>query len=360
MQNQVASLRYSDAYRPLCLKRKSLNRLKSVGKEQDMESVSLLVPVYNAEKFLPRCLDSLVSQTWKNTEIIIVNDGSTDSSLQIAKSYASQYPGIRIYTYPNSGISRTRNRLLQHASGQYVMFVDADDYLDPHTLEVMVQEARKKDLDMVQCGFVMEYGPVRFYRPGSGHKQFTPLEALHALSQDRNLNNYPWGKLTKRSCFNGVSFPENMPGFEDTYTIFKTMIPARRIGTIPDRFYHYVQHRGSITNNMSLSTVYLMRQAYEYQQAYLQKRFPQEHFSYDLQYYNTDMVIIYTLIVFCHRKDDPAFVPAEIDWSQLPLPETFRLAYQAWLGIAKLKLGPDVEKKVEPSVSQNRENKRTV
>lgn len=307
-----------------------------------MDLVSILVPMYNVEKFLPRCLDSLVNQTYPDLEIVLINDGSTDDSLKIARSYASKYPNIRIYSYPNSGISKTRNRALHHAKGEFVMFVDSDDYVDRDMISVMMREMKRKNLDLVQCGFVMEYGPVKFYRPSSGHKQFSNVEALHALTKSKYLNNYPWGKLTRKSCFDQISFPENIPGFEDTYTIFKTFVNAGRIGTIPDRFYHYVQRRGSLTNNMSLDTVYLMRQAYEYQADYLKKAFPEEKFSFDLQYYNTDMVIIYTLIVFSHKKDNPYFLPAEISWKDLPASLLLRGAYKAWLSIARMKLGSSI------------------
>lgn len=232
------------------------------------------------------------------------------------------------------------------------MFVDSDDYVDPQMVDTMMNEIHLHNLDLVQCGFVMEYGPIKFLRPSSGHHQFTALEALHHLTSGKSMNNYPWGKLTRRSCFEGVQFPEDMPGFEDTYTIFKSMIPCQRIGTIPDRFYHYVQHSGSLTNNMSLDTVYLMRKAYAYQDAYLKERFPQETFSFDLQYYNTDMVIIYTLIVFAHRKQHPVFEPAVIHWDQLPFSPVMQTAYQAWLAIARLKLGDSLQEVPAGSIEE--------
>lgn len=311
------------------------------------EKVSILVPVYNVESYLARCLDSLLHQTWLNTEIILINDGSTDKSLQIARHYAARHPNIRIYTYPNSGISATRNRALDHVRGDYVMFVDSDDYIEPDMIEKMMEEIHKHDLDLVQCGFVMDFGPVPFMRPGSGHHQFDKLEALKHLAKGRCLNNYPWGKLTKTRCFKDIRFPEDIPGFEDTYTIFKTIAAADRIGTMPQRFYHYVQRRGSLTNRMGLDTVYLMRQAYEYQNQYLHEVFPGEDFSFDLQYYNSDMVIIYTLILFSHKSDHPYFIPGDIHWKNLPASPVLYGAYQAWLGIARLKLSDKILAKPE-------------
>lgn len=307
-----------------------------------MPFVSILVPVYNVEKYLPRCLDSLVGQTFTDLEIILINDGSKDSSLKIAREYASHDPRIRIYSYENSGISKTRNRALSHAQGEYIMFVDSDDFIDLKMVETMVETARREKADLVQCGFVMDYFFGPFYRPSTGRTVCGNIEALHDLVKNRHFNNYPWGKLTRRSCFEGIAFPEDMPGFEDTYTIFKTIAAAQKLCVIPDRFYHYVQHSGSLTNNMSLHMVYLMRKAYQYQASWLKEHFPNEQFSFDLQYYNTDMVIIYTLIVFSKRKDNPQYIPDQIDWKKLPAPALYRLAYQAWLGIARLKLSDKI------------------
>lgn len=104
-----------------------------------MDLVSFLVPVYNVENYLGKCLDCLLAQTYPNIEIILVNDGSKDHSLAIAKDYQKKHSNIHIYSYPNSGISKTRNRLLKHASGEFVMFVDSDDYIDPDTVTVMME-----------------------------------------------------------------------------------------------------------------------------------------------------------------------------------------------------------------------------
>ncbi|MBD5424057.1 MAG: glycosyltransferase [Allobaculum sp.] len=306
--------------------------------------VSILVPMYNTSKYLDRCMKSLLNQTYSNLEVVLINDGSTDDSLEKAKAWQAQDHRIQIYSYPNGGISKTRNRALENAQGDFVTFVDSDDFLDTRMVEALVKEAQEKDLDVVQCGFVMDFGPFPFYRLASGHKTFDTVEAMHMLAKEKYLNNYPWGKLYKKSCFQDVRFPENMKGFEDTCTVFRALANGKRIGTIPNRYYHYAQRMGSLTNCMSLPTVYLMRDAYEYQEKRMHELFPQENFSFDMQYYNVDMVIIYTLILFCHRKDDPKFIGAKIDWKKLPFYPIYYLAYYAWLGLAILKLSPRILK----------------
>ncbi|MEY8468213.1 glycosyltransferase family 2 protein [Faecalibaculum rodentium] len=306
--------------------------------------ISILIPVYNVKKWLDRCLDSLEAQTWKDWEAVLVNDGSTDASLEIAQRRAAQDARIHVFSYPNRGISVTRNRLLDHARGDAFLFVDSDDWIEPETLEKLVRVMEGKRCDIVQCGYQMDFGPVPFLRPVAGNGIHTREEALQMLVNNKGINNYPWGKLFRRHTFSNVRFPENIKGFEDTRTIFRTFLNASRIGTIPDRFVHYVQHPGSLTNCMSLATVYDMRRAYEYQENYLKKVLPHQHFDFNRNYYNTDMVIIYTLILFSHRKENPRFDPASIDWSKLTLSPVLHGAYLAWLQIACVKMGWDIRK----------------
>lgn len=303
-----------------------------------MPTVSVLLPVYNTSKYLDRCLESLENQTFSDIEMILINDGSTDESLEICQQHAKKDGRVHVFSYENGGISKTRNRALSHAEGEFVMFVDSDDYVDVRMVDALVRASRKRNLDVVQCGFVMDFGPVPFYRLSSGNQDYTTVQAMHAIAREDHLNNYPWGKLYRRICFDHVRFPEDMRGFEDTCTVFKALANAKRIGTIPNRYYHYAQRMGSLTNCMDLKTVYLMRRAYLYQKATLQKLFPDETFSFDQQLYNTDMVIIYTLILFCHRKDDPKFLPADFSWDNLDFSPILHLAYVLWLGIAHIKL----------------------
>lgn len=302
-----------------------------------MSLVSILVPIYNVEKYLSRCLDSLVNQTYKNIEIVIINDGSRDRSRDIAQFYANQFDFIHIYDYENAGISTTRNRCLKRAKGDYVTFVDSDDYIELDMIENMMTIVEREKCDIVACGYVMDYCAFPLLRKVCPEKTMTALEALHSLASNKGMNNYPWAKLFARHCFNDVMFPEDLKGFEDTCTIFKAINNAAKVCAIPNRYYHYVQRRGSLTNNMDLATVYAMRKAYEYQETCLHRLYPDEQFSFDLNYYNSDMVIIYTLIFFYTKKDQPVYEPANINWKNIN--PFLRFVYCLWLGIARIKFG---------------------
>ena len=119
--------------------------------------VSLIVPVYNAEGYLSRCLESLLNQTYPLIEIICVNDGSMDRSLEIIREYKRQDNRIQLIDKRNTGVSDSRNQALKKITGHYVMFVDSDDWLSPNTVEVLIEEAIDSNSDLVMCGYVREF-----------------------------------------------------------------------------------------------------------------------------------------------------------------------------------------------------------
>ena len=119
----------------------------------DNELISIVVPVYNVEKYLKRCLDSLVNQTYKNIEIILVNDGSTDSSLEICKGYAKKDSRVKIISKKNEGLGYTRNEGINIAKGIYIAFIDSDDYVDENFYEKLYVSAKKYNSDMVYASF---------------------------------------------------------------------------------------------------------------------------------------------------------------------------------------------------------------
>ncbi len=299
--------------------------------------ISILVPVYNVGDYLSRCLDSILGQTFKDFEIVIVNDGSKDHSQKIAQKYAERHDCIRLYNYKNAGISTTRNRLLEHASGDYVMFVDSDDYIHPKTLETMMNIMIQRDCDIVCCGYSMDYRLGSFYRKVETKPVLSKMEALRSLAENKGMNNYPWAKLFKKSCFDNVRFPESLRGFEDTYTIFKAINNAARIGCTPKRFYHYVQHAGSLTHHMDLEEAYDMRRAYEYQENYLHRLYPEENFKYDTHLVNSDFVILYTIFMYYTKKERPKYTPCSVNWKNVN-PFT-HLAYELFKNLCAVRYG---------------------
>ena len=113
--------------------------------------ISIVIPVYNVEDFLERCLDSVSCQTYKETEVIIVNDGSTDSSPEIIERYVEEYPNFKSFTIENSGQGGARNFGIEKANGEYIAFLDSDDYISPNCIELLAETAKRENSDIVVC-----------------------------------------------------------------------------------------------------------------------------------------------------------------------------------------------------------------
>ena len=302
-----------------------------------MDQISFLVPTYNVGILLDRCLEYLVNQTYKNFEIVIVDGGSKAETFDIIKRYRNQYDNVHVFQSNGKGVSAARNMLLDKAQGNYIMFVDADDYIEKEACEKMMELMKKENCDIVSCGYTMDYKHFKLRRNICGDGTMTGIEAIRSLASNSGFNNYLWGKLFKKECWQGVRFPTELNSFEDTVTIFKAIAKAEKIGNLSNRFYHYVQREGSLTSHMSLDTTYKMRDAYVYQERKLREMYPQENFDFNTHYYNMDLYILYTIISTCDRKKQNVFVASSLDWNDFKGYQ--RAFYKLCLGVAKAKLG---------------------
>lgn len=311
-------------------------------REMSNALISVIVPVYNVEKYVEKCLRSLLTQSYENIEIIIVSDGSQDGSDAICKRYADAYPQIRYYRTENHGVSAARNYGLRKAEGEYCMLVDSDDYLDADAIARMAEVMEREDADIVQCAYRMEIGPFSLYRRAPGHKVMSPRQALHALMKNVQVNNYPWGKLYRIALFREISFPTQLSIFEDVCTIFQLFMKAERIVTIPDRFYHYVQRKGSFMNKngvftMDMDTLMQMHTAFEFQEQVLNEAYPDEAYSNHQNYFCVSMLVLYTMIFFIRRKDISKHPLPFLDLEAQPL--LCRIIYRFCRAVARVKFG---------------------
>ncbi len=215
-------------------------------------TVSIVVPIYNVEEYLPRCLDSIANQTFTDIEIICVDDGSPDNSIDILHEYKSRDSRIRIIQQENMGLSGARNTGIKHAIGEYIMFVDSDDYIDLDTVDEMYKRAIEGDLDAVICGVA------------SFNENGYSTESMSNLNEKEILTGYEYLKKDYRfaSCCNklfklskirkeALFFPEGKL-YEDLLFVFKYMMTSKKIGVVKKYFYHYmVKREGSITNTIN-------------------------------------------------------------------------------------------------------------
>src|SRR5690625_1561660 len=165
--------------------------------------ISIIVPVYNLEDLLPRCIDSILAQTYTNFELILVNDGSTDGSGEICKKYASGDSRIKVIHKENGGVASSRNAGLLAASGKYIGFVDNDDYIHPYMFEILYQTAVSHSADIVVCDFlkVDEQERIKDDRCPASYQvnHFNSIEASHQLFSEHGVSFVcPWNKLYEK------------------------------------------------------------------------------------------------------------------------------------------------------------------
>ena len=211
-----------------------------------MKKISIIVPVYNVEKYIDKCLNTLVKQTIDDYEIIVIIDGSKDNSIEIVKKYKKEYPNlINYYETENKGLSSARNLGLSKATGEYVGFVDSDDYVAINMFNDLYNYAKENKYDIVACDYLKIF---------KDKEQTITLDIKKEDSKkDKIIKSRPYScnKIFKRSLFKkyNIKFPEKLI-FEDIYAIYGLMLNCNKIGYLNKILYYYnFQREGSIMNN---------------------------------------------------------------------------------------------------------------
>ena len=229
-----------------------------------MAKVSIVVPIYNVEKYLRQCLDSIVNQTLSDIEIICVNDGSKDSSLDIIMEYAKKDPRVVVIDKPNSGYGNSMNRGFDIATGEYIGIVESDDYADSDMFEKLYTCAKENDLDACKSGFYYYYSipeekhiPCPIASPALAKNVFKPLTYFKSLREQIEFFNIKptiWSAIYRRDFIrsNGIRFNET-PGasFQDTGFNFKVWALAERVMLLENCFLHYRQDNEASSINSS-------------------------------------------------------------------------------------------------------------
>lgn len=227
-----------------------------------MPLISVIVPVYNVAKYLPRCLDSLINQTYKNIEIILVDDGSTDGSGEICDEYAASDSRVNVFHTPNGGVSRARNVALDNAGGEYITFVDSDDWLERDWTADAIAEIRKADVDLYIGGYVKSYeaGSDKVVHKYMPRAILTNMECLKEMYMQKIEDTaFAWevcGKLFHRKLWNGVRFRENISVQEDGIAFFEILQRTKKAVYVPAYTYHYFYRPGSAVNAVSTKHIY--------------------------------------------------------------------------------------------------------
>lgn len=208
-----------------------------------MDTVSIIIPAYNCKDYIIRCLDSIVNQSYKYLEVIIVNDGSTDETLSIVEGYTKTYPSIfTVYSIENSGQGYARNYGVKKSTGKYLLFIDSDDYLELNMIESLVNIAVEEESDLVVCAYkrVTEKGELLY------------TEMTKNTQERININTSPWNKLFLRNLWteHNIQFSEEL-WYEDLQAILEYLPFAKKISWIENPLYNYVQRENSSINQFS-------------------------------------------------------------------------------------------------------------
>ena len=202
--------------------------------------ISIVVAVYNLEKYLPRCLDALVNQTLQDIEIICVDDGSTDSAPQIIDEYAIKYPEkVKAFHKENGGEFTTRNYGLERATGEYVTFVDTDDYVDLTWAEKLYNAAKKNDADIAVCGFErIDLETDKVISTNMTHFGNTVKKIDNKDDYVLFINTSPWNKIYRLEKIKDLRF-SNFRGFNDMIFLVSCYTKIDKIAFVPETLYHY-------------------------------------------------------------------------------------------------------------------------
>lgn len=240
--------------------------------------ISIIVPVYNVEKYVKRCIDSILNQTYKNLEVILINDGSTDKSGYICDMYAGNDDRIKVIHQINKGLSKARDRGIKESSGEYILFIDSDDWIECNALEILMNNVKYEDIDILIYGYKVEFiqkDNKKIEIVTSEEKYYkTVLDYLDDFDiyRTNGLFGYCWNKMYKADIIrkNKVFFGEYLFP-EDLYFNFKVLPYCKNIKIINKSFYHYM-HQSEITlSKVKKDEIIVMNQIYDNTVEFLKK-----------------------------------------------------------------------------------------
>lgn len=244
-----------------------------------MEKVSIVVPVYNVEDYLKYCVDSLINQSYKNIEIILVDDGSTDNSGRICDEYAQEDDRVRVFHIENGGLSNARNTGVNVASAEWVIFIDSDDYYDRRTVEYLVQLQKKYAVNLVATSVI----EVRDFQSDDFIGSLTDIDslildrytALKEMFYGNIVGTHPGGKLYKKEILMKFPFPKGMI-YEDLAVSFEHIGACNEIAVGYINLYKYYRRPGSIVNSSYSNKFLDFYKAIELNREYVERDYPND------------------------------------------------------------------------------------
>lgn len=217
------------------------------------ELISVIVPVYNVEPYLRRCVDSILRQTYRNLEVLLVDDGSTDSSGDICEEYARQDSRVTVLHQKNGGLSAARNTGIERAGGACLAFVDSDDFIDSRMLETLYQDLTEQGADAAVCGYRLfgpqdEILPIDFSVPV---QCMSGRDAIRSTLVSDEIGDFAWNKLYRKELFQSIRYPLGRM-MEDQGTTYRIFLQCKKVAYHPVQMYYYYQRPDSILHRRNL------------------------------------------------------------------------------------------------------------
>lgn len=217
--------------------------------------VSVIVPIYKVEPYLDKCIYSIQNQTYRNLEIILVDDGSTDNCGQMCDRFALTDGRIHVIHQSNKGLSEARNSGISVCSGSYILFVDGDDWIEPDTVECLLNACVDNDAEVSCCGHYKEYLDRTTEHPLTDKKVVYEDDEIVVPAMKGNVfGMHAWGKLWNRELFDNCMFPSGMY-FEDIATTWKLFLNCHRVVCVRDILFHYIYRKDSIGNTKTMKNL---------------------------------------------------------------------------------------------------------
>lgn len=218
-----------------------------------MEKISIIVPVYNVSQYIHKCIDSIINQTYSNLEIILIDDGSTDNCGVICDEYAKKDDRIKVIHKKNEGVSAARNSGIDVATGEYLGFVDSDDWIDENMYKLLYTNLKKEDADISCCNRYLVYSNnMKIYGKQNFYEVMNSERAMELLCTIGYIGFSVYTKLFKKELFKNVRFPIGKIN-EETFISYKVFSKANKIVYDATPIYYYRQRKGSLTNREKIN-----------------------------------------------------------------------------------------------------------
>jgi glycosyltransferase involved in cell wall biosynthesis len=279
-----------------------------------VHKVSIVVPIYKVERYLRRCVDSLLNQTYSNIEIILVDDGSPDNCGKIADQYAKKDPRVKVVHKKNGGLSDARNYGMQYVTGEFTLFVDSDDWLDYQMIQNMVTISVECKADAVQSAFYYAYDDYLLFDNRYGSKDDSPIVLgnkllMSELIINERVKNFAWGKLYKTELIREIPFKKGVL-FEDVFWTHQVMHRIKKYVIQHQPMYYYYQRSDSIVANYTTRNLDIIKGLKE-RHSFIQEQY-QELTNQSYKEILKACLIHYNLLLINRQKDHGGMCKKEI------------------------------------------------